>query len=280
MTFLAILIVYAVIQYGDAGRSLQHDGWFSRWSQWVRDRQLAQEELSLLLQVLAPVVLLGVVLGLLAAISSWLLLLCAVPVLLYSLGRNELSGRVQNYIDAYKRGDNVAATQAAASLGGPVDNADDWSTLNRIMLSTAGYAGFERLFAVVFWFALLGPLGALLYRLLALVCEDDNNSDALRLTAARALWLMEWPAVRVLGLSFALSGNFVSCFHNWRKQVLGYDRSTAEVLEDCIHGALSVDANEVTCADITEKELEALLPLLSRTMVLWLCVLAVFTLIG
>lgn len=280
MTFLAILIVYLVIQYGDAGRSLQHDGWFGRWSQWVRNRQLPQEELSLLLQVLVPVALLGIVLALLATISSWLLLLCAVPVLLYSLGRHELSGRVQSYIDAYNRGDNVAATEVAASLGGPVDTADDWPMLNRVMLSAAGYAGFERLFAVVFWFALLGPVGALLYRLLALVCEDDNNPDALRQTAARALWLMEWPAVRVLGLSFALSGNFVSCFHNWRNQVLGYDRSTAEVLEDCVHGALSVDAHEVTCADITEKEVEALLPLLSRTMVLWLCVMAVFTLIG
>ncbi len=279
MVFLAILIVYGFIQFGDGGRALQRDQWFLKWSRWVDSLAIANAEINLSLLVLGPVVVLLLVLGAVSSISSWLLLVFAVPLLLYSLGRSELSAPVHEYVAAYRRNDNVAATEIAASLGVEVDESEDWWCLHRGMLQAAGYCGFERLFAVLFWFMLLGPVGAVLYRLLALTCEQESNAEGLRLAAARALWLMEWPAVRVLGISFALSGNFVGCFTHWREELLGYRRSTASVLESYIHGALNVNSTDVTQEDITEKELEALLPLLSRTMVLWLCALALVTII-
>ncbi len=280
MTFVAVLIVYLVIQYGDGGRWLRHDGWFARWSRWVGALSIRTDEISLLTMVLAPVVLLGCVLVLVSTVSDWLLLIVAVPILLYSLGRGELTLHMQAYMAAVQRGDNVAATEVAAALGGEVSAADKWPVLHRIMLAVSGYAGFERLFAVLFWFVLLGPLGALLYRLLALAYGNEENTDTVRLVAARGLWLMEWPAVRVLGLSFALTGNFISCFQNWRTTLTGYNRATSEVLESCVHGALSVQSSDLTRSDITELELNALLPLFSRTMILWLCALAIITIIG
>lgn len=280
MVFLAILIVYGVIQFGDGGRALQRDEWFYRWSQWVETLGLPGQELRVSVTVLGPVLALALALNIVEGISSWLLLLCAVPLLLYSLGRSELSSPIHEYVAAYRRNDNVAATEIAVSLGVEVDDDDGWWALHRGMLQAAGYLGFERLFAVLFWFILLGPVGAVLYRLLALACENQDSTSEMRHTAARALWLMEWPAVRVLGLSFALSGNFVGCFNHWREELLGYRRSTACVLETAIHGALNVNSTDVTQEDITEKELEALLPLLSRTMILWLCILAIVTIVA
>lgn len=65
-------------------------------------------------------------------------------------------------------------------------------------------AVFKRIFVVVFWFAVLGPIGALLYRLIALTNKYDATPQW-----GKALDVLEWLPIRVLGFLYALAGNFV-----------------------------------------------------------------------
>src|SRR5690606_9202335 len=64
------------------------------------------------------------------------------------------------------------------------------------------YHAFSRLFVVLFWFALLGPVAALFYRLNKLY---PNKQNAFVATAKRYI---EWPCARLFVFSLALLGNF------------------------------------------------------------------------
>lgn len=280
MTFLVMVVVYAMMQWGVNYRGIQQDQWLWRWSATVRRLGHINPEVAVCLLAGLPALLLLLGLTLLVKLSGWLLLVAAVPLLLYSIGRHEIAAGVQSYVEAWRRGDNAAAAEIAAAMGVEADTVDNWSLLHRLMLRQAAWLGFERLFAVLFWFVVLGPVGGFLYRVLCLCRDDGDNRADVQLAAARAVWLLEWPAVRLLGLSFALTGNFVGCFQQLKLQLTEIGSSTPEVLETFIHGALNVNSTAVIAEDITEQEVEALLPLLSRTMILWLCVVAFSTLFG
>jgi membrane protein required for beta-lactamase induction len=64
----------------------------------------------------------------------------------------------------------------------------------------------QNIFAVIFWFALLGPVGAVLYRCTYLSSANCQSSAC----SAKLLACLDWLPVRLLGLLFALAGNFVS----------------------------------------------------------------------
>ena len=280
MTFLAIVLAFLIVQYWGFGDAAQKDSWYRSWMTRARDWSSARGgELQLLLQVLPPVVLLFSLVFLLS-FSFLLQLLVAVPVLLFSFGRGDFTEWVRGYTEAYHRGDNVAAAEYAERLGVENQSDEDWSRLHSLVLRQAGYRGFERMFAAIFWFACPGPAGALFYRLTVLSLREEYQTEPLQTAAARLVWLLEWPAVRMLGLSFALTGNFVGCFQRWKNCLLCVERPTDEVMEHYIHGALNVNGCELVQEQVTEQEVEALLPLLSRTLILWLCVLALLAIVS
>jgi AmpE protein len=308
MVFLTVTIVLGLIQLWGSGAPLHHDLWFLRWVTWLREnlfkvtepvQQVQGEtllsdagergplasipEAALPLAVGGPLLVLILFLQIVVAAHSWLYLFVSVPVLLYCLGRGEFAPVVQEYLMGWSSRDWTAAVAAVSKLGADKDTLNTitesgqcWSDLHRVALSHAGYCGFERMFAVLFWFVLLGPVGALLYRLSALYSEHAvQQNDAA--VAKRWLWILEWPAVRVLGISFALTGNFVGCFQQWRAFLTCVESSSEIVLMHAIRGALTI--SDRLSMEVSDNELRALQSLLSRTLLLWVCLLAIFSLI-
>lgn len=298
MTLLTVVITYLILRWFGPAKPLQRDDWFFRWCDAVAAR-LQLPLARFLLSLLAPVIALLIVLILLGSVWYWLQLLIAVPVLLYSVGRGKFTGLVSRYLRARRLQSWSEALASWKALRRPVDEdndealaQDDWAELDRRMLMLVSYRGFERTFVVLFWFVLLGPAGALLYRLSNLYRNhispgteaagtDDEGGFSLAITYADSaeyarvwLWLLEWPAARVLGLSFALTGNFVSCLQSWRHFFWSTEHSTAEVLLHSVRGALHMDEELSPSAIVLEREVEAALSLFSRTLIFWICVLA------
>ncbi|GAB3093116.1 regulatory signaling modulator protein AmpE [Aestuariicella hydrocarbonica] len=279
MTFVAIIIVFVLVQYWGSVDTFHRDGWFDDWSDTTRSWFEGNAGLQLLALVVLPLLLLWLCLGLLDQISGGLYFLASIPLLLFSLGRGNYSEWLAGYCEAYHRNDNEVATEYAQRLGVDANEISDWPELHREVLRKAGYQGLERWFTAIFWFALLGPIGAVFYRLASLAQKAPNQSEELQEFSAQLLWLLEWPVVRLLGLSFALTGNFVSCFHGWKEHLLSRDHSTEDVMEFYTHGALSVNGDGVTLESVTEQEVESLIPLLSRSLILWFCVLALLAIL-
>ena len=176
-------------------------------------------------------------------LSPAFLIFLNIPVLLYSLGRGNFLADVKHYIELANRGDNVAASNWVDEMAGhatgdiSVTPANDWKALHTQALKVISYRGFERTFAVVFWFVIAGALGALLYRLSSIYREHTAPDSAQAQLADKWLWLIELPAVRLMGLTWAFVGNFDSC--PWRDSLLDTESSSMTILNNSLRGALS-----------------------------------------
>ena len=276
MTFLAVVIAFFIVQYTNSVVTLQSDDWYKNWASMSKSWFDAEATQAAVL-IAGPLIIMWILLGVVEGISSFLLFLVSIPVLLYCLGRGDFSEWIRGYTEAYHRNDNEVASDYAERLGVDISDIEDWASLHKAVLQRAAYRGFERWFPVLFWFTLLGPLGGLLYRLTWLGVHHSGNSDDVRLSSARLLWLLEWPAVRLIGLTFCLVGNFVAGLSRWRASVLDTEHSSVDTLEAYLHGALSVNGEEITCESVSEQEIESLQSLLSRSLILWLCALAVLS---
>lgn len=274
MYLIAILCALALLQFWGAKNPLHRDTVFETWaaqvSAWRSVGSIGWLPMGLVL--LVPVLVTGLLAWVLP-LGFWLV--WATLVLCYSLGRGEFAPETASYTLACNDGAwNVAINKA---LRQGVDLADlpqdDWPQLHQRMLEATAYQGFERLFAVLFWFVLFGPAGALLYRLSFLYAQTHPEEPA-----RRWLWALEWLPVRLLGVSFAITGNFVGCVNRWKVYVFCLTSTSRSVLRETVLGALSVDDELMQSCDCTQREINALKRLYTRTLWFWVTCLAVWTL--
>ena len=320
MIFLSLVAVLAIVYWLGSASILQYDGWFK----WLINRLQkipglsAAPALPLALALLIPLTVLVLVFLLLHELvgKQWLFFLY-VPVLLYSLGRGNILIDAQEYIALATRGDSVAAAQLLDRLraNDSAADANDWRDLHTEALKVFAYRGFERMFAVLFWFFIAGPFGALLYRLSVLYRDFSEDGSEAAAMAKKWLWLLELPSVRLMGVTWAFVGNFETC--PLRKNLLDMHSSSEYVLNECLRGALgastacstaamaqmeSVEKAELQeeMAEETQDIIEDLtgdvitihsepaysfalvkssLPLYSRSLLFWICAIAFATLI-
>ncbi len=288
MTILSLLIVIGAIQIWGSGAPLHKDEWFLSLLGFLRSKAWLPADWLMFAALIVPLVVLGLALAIVTQVMPALgLLLINVLVLLYSVGRGDFSLAMTQYINAAENQDSSKASYVIQELaqedGGEGDST--WAELHLNALRVLLYRGFERLFAVFFWFLILGAPGALLYRLSVLYRENLDPEEPGASFASRWLWLIEWPAVRLLGMSWALAGNFVGCFERWKECVFCPRRTSAEVLEHYAQGALNLSAAELTLGGIelqascSADQIRAVQALLSRSLWLWLCLIAVVSLL-
>ncbi len=292
MLLLIVLSVLLIVQFGGVSNGLQKDGWFNEYVSWLGklDGLKVTPELWVLLSILGPTLLLALLEVFLFRTSLLLYFVFSVVILLFCLGRGEFGTILDRYFQACRNQDWQQALQCAQELDvnqKPAQvAAEDWVQLHVLMIKRASYRGFERLFAVFFWYLLLGLAGALLYRL-AVLCRanryqeshrpgsDLDMLEAQQQAADKLVWLLEWPAVRLMGMSFALTGNFVGCFQQWHECLWCVRRSSDEVMYTYVVGALTIAPEEVCEVQAGEREATLLQQLISRTLIFWLCVISV-----
>lgn len=288
MEFLAILVALAILQLlGSA--PLQQDRWYAVYRRWIaaRLRGIPRQAVLILVPVVAVLLLQRAASGRFFGLAELALF---VLVLLYALGRGNLAAALTDYLQRWSRGDFQAAfrqlsAEAASGLPEP-DAVVHPQALHELARRRLYYRHFERLFAVLFWFVVLGPAGALAYRIAVLEHEasrgetgvpaepesaavavvepvggavDDVAAAAVAEPALHAVpvaaeestllrWI-EWLPARLAGISFALVGDFDACLYAWQRVLTETRLATAEALERCGNAALTFavpDAEETT----------------------------------
>ena len=256
MNFLVLLLVLWVEKFSAGRLRIQQDG---PWLQWLTASSGRSPWFTLALAVLLPVALLGLlVLALEPLAYGWLLLPVHLLVLVYSLGRGDLLADLGPFRDAWRRGDEQAALHVAErDLGLEADAEAELLERVRAYELWQAYQGF---FAVIFWYALLGPLPALAYRLLALTAERATDT-----------------AVRVLAASFALVGNFSAVSHAVLHDLLAWDIPAAQLVARA--GVAAAELGEAQPGEPGVASLDELWQLLIRAAVLWYAAFAVWILL-
>lgn len=150
----------------------------------------------------------------------------AVIVLFFSLGPKDIGEQVQEYCDAVRAEDADAVHKTAKSLL-EREVPDDPGERSRAVEAAVCVQANNRLFAVIFWFIVLGPLGAWAYRVTDLIRRravfnvGRGDSDGVPLEAiARAAgnlhgWVA-WIPARLTALGYALAGSFDAGIGAWR----------------------------------------------------------------
>jgi len=155
---LAALIALGLLHIAPQLADWRRDGLFRRWVAQLSDTGGAGRVVLALLPPLVLCLLLAWLCGhtLLGELPR---LLFALAVLLYCFGPREFERDLEAILAAPDGLGREAAAQALADDGRPV--AWNAPALGEAIV----YAALRRRFAVLLWFFLLGPVGALLYRL-------------------------------------------------------------------------------------------------------------------
>ena len=212
----------------------------------------------------------------------------AVIVLFFCWGPRELDADIEDVIKAPDRDQRLAAAQALRP-----DPADQPLPLEATALVDATFASaLSRWFGVVFWFVLLGPAGALGYRMIQLVARnaafaeglDARQHDLLERTAR----ILDWAPAHLMGLTLALASDFDAVLHTWREYRAAHGHGYF-TLDLGFLGALAragVDADVVAgdgyATDVSDplNELGDAHRVLRRMLLAWLAVLALMVVAG
>jgi AmpE protein len=188
------------------------DGLFRRWVTQLADTSGSGRVALALLLPTALCALLWWLLGY-TPLGGLLQLLFSLAVLLYCFGPREFEADLEAILGAPDAVSREAAAQTLADDGSPIA----W---NAPALGVAiAYAALRRRFAVLLWFFLLGPVGALLYRLAQTLARNgslqlDSSSGRAARYVANAL---DWLPAQLLTFTLAFVGHWDAVIGAWRR---------------------------------------------------------------
>jgi AmpE protein len=174
----------------------------------------------------APGLLVAVLLGVFdQGVSSLLWVALAGLVLFFALGPRDLQQEVDEWLGAAQLGDAPAAVRLRAEIL-EYDAAQRRGPALDSVAEAVFVQANNRLFGVVFWFVLLGPFGALLFRLGDLLrreallraarAEAPAEAAALAADCQRVHGVLAWAPSRLLALTYGVAGSFEESFAGWR----------------------------------------------------------------
>jgi len=240
-----------------------------------------------------PVFAVAFILG--DALLGFPYLLLAIVVLFFSLGPQDIGEDVDEYCKAIEAGDEERIQQTAKAII-ESDVPDDASErMHRVEESVCVQAN-NRLFAVIFWFVLLGPLGAWAYRVTDLVrrravfaasreAAESGSSEHLRDAAITLHGWLAWIPARLTAIGYAAAGNFDTALGAWRAPTEQSSDLTSEYNELLLArvGVSALALGEDEDEDFAERGIRGAIAanrLVFRLLMIWAVVIAAMTLYG
>lgn len=212
VSLLAALIALGLLHVRPQLAHWRGDGGFRHWVAQLRDTSGPGRILLTLLLPVALCVLLSWLLGRLP-LGDLLRLIFALVVLLYSFGPHAFEADLEAILHAP---DDVRREAAAQALGEDGE-AVAWRAVE--LGEATAYAALRRRFGVLLWFFLLGPAGALLYRLARSLARDSSlGLDASsRTPASYVANALDWLPAQLLVFTLALVGHWEAVIAAWRR---------------------------------------------------------------
>lgn len=289
MALLVILLGIAAEKLIHSIENIRNFNWFIHYAQWLRQRleswSLRQDTIILLIIIFIPVLGIAFIHERLDDALLLLGFLFNVVVFIYCIGPKDLHDRAQKFMEALERGDQTEADALAAEILGDKPIPADESQLIRD-INQALFIGTNNSFlGVVFWFVILGPIGAVMYRLshvlLQSLSKQDNAENSSFFQSNQLLFsILNWVPAHLTALTYAVTGHFVDSIHQWKIHK-SYDHLSPDAADNMLidtgFGAIQLEADHGTFDGQT---IHNTLGLCRRAIIMWLTVIAILTLAG
>lgn len=256
-------------------------------------------KIAWLLGALLPAIAVGIIYGVLSYLSPLLALPFGVVILYAVLSLKRTVVQAERIANALRSADiNEARRQLAQWQGRPADDFEA-TEIARVGIEQTLANAHNNLFGVVAWFVVLGPAGAVLYRLSQLLgykWEALNTSESGQFGqfAAQIFDLMDWVPLRLTAIGFAIVGDFEDAVYCWRTQASTWMRQGIGIVLASGAGALGVKLGEplnyggniefrpeLGLGDAADADyLDSAVSLIWRAVVLWLVLLLLLTITG
>jgi len=301
MSLLAILISLILKKLLPPMHRLRSFAWITSYCHWIHARLASHRHgiASLLIIILLPLIGIAAVQYLLNDLLVFLGFIFSIIVLTYSLGPKDKRQRAHEYLDAEERGDKDNAEsilQDIVSCTTPAPLPEDKPSRTRALIECVLIQTHEQLLAILFWFVILGPMGAVLYRLTVELQQAGQRSGEATETGdaefhaavIRLHYVLAWIPGRLTALSYAVMGSFVHALHAWQNALHEEEMDTNNNTNPQIHhlllrigqAALQFDKHPLQDDSQHNDAIRETLDLCGRSLVAWITVLALMTLAG
>jgi membrane protein required for beta-lactamase induction len=219
MTIISILIAFTLCHFVRELHKFRRFEWVAAFTRYGNEKLAFLPGWSgpggFLILIGAPllvVYLVNVVMfGLLGQMGSFLL---SIAILVYTFGPRDLDVDVRRVIQEEDEEQKMRALETL--LGSAVPESPDECQVSAI--DAVFNKAMKRWFGIIFWFAVLGIFGAVLYRLA--VWMDGGNVELLddqKNLVTRLRKVLEWPVAQLMTLTLAIATDFDSVFRAWKK---------------------------------------------------------------
>jgi len=219
MTIISILLAFALCHFVRELRHLRRFGWVGAFTDFCNERFRNipgwSGPVGFLVIVGLPLLAAYVVNNLFYSVLGQLgEFLVAIAVLVYTFGPRDLDIDVRNVF----RSEDEEQQQAALEelLDGPAP--PDKDSCQTVAIDAVFRKALKRWFGVIFWFAVLGIYGALLYRLAVWLSGSNSRLEGEQKELVTNLCkIMEWPVAQLMTLSLAIATDFDSVYRAWKQ---------------------------------------------------------------
>jgi len=307
MTFLSILCVL-VLEQLKAVPAIRIQAWQAAHAAWIERRFNGGEVRHGVLAWVAAVLTPTLIVLALQLLAFWLHPLVGfvfhVAVLYLLVGFRQFSHYFTDIQMALRMGEIDRAREQLAQWRGEKGGHLGTAEVARLSIEQGVVHSHRLVFAPLLWFVLLGPAGALLYRLSLGMAQTWNppNLPAREAQspfghfARRAFFFLDWLPVRLTAATFAVVGDFEDAIYCWRTQASQWPDAATGILLASGAGALGLrlglpvrgaaggdDSTRPQLGlgeDVAIEHLQSAVGLVWRALVVCLLLLALLTLAG
>jgi adenosylcobinamide-phosphate synthase len=231
---------------------------FAPYAGWLErnfnDGQVRHGLIAALLAVMVPVLLVAVAYLVMTEINPLFGLLVAIGVLYFTLRFARFGGPAERIALALRE-QNLEGARAELALWQScnTDAYTDREVARSGIEATLRHSHHD-LIAPLFWFILLGPAGALLYRLSYLLKHAwSKQHPDFRHFSERMFDWVDWLPARFTASCFAVVGDFEDAVYCWRTQAAAWSNEAIGILLASGAGALGVKLGEpLTCNGVLQ----------------------------
>lgn len=291
MSLLAILISLAIEHYVDSVAHFRNYIWITTFSDWIKEKfsetEFWNDTLGLIATILIPMFGCAIIFGALNNAMGLLGFLFSLLVLVYCIGPTRVLHTARQYIDAAEHEDEHSSKSYVNEILDSEDTEINDEThakiCDKLITSTN-----EGILSIFFWFILLGPMGALMCRMVSILYKnsleqstDDEAAFSEFNNSTRMLYaILLWLPAQITMLAFAITGSFIDTLQQWKSR-LSKDylnpQETEETLLRTGLSALQINPDDHKCELSTVHDV---LGLCWRSVIVWVTALALLTLAG